>query len=109
MRRAVQGFAVTDETIQVDLIRRVGNGDNSLSEMDTAMQFRNFLNLSPFFSVHPWSTGSDTGLKWEHMALERARELLANEVKSPLTDEQIREVDEIVAEAEGKLREQGNL
>ena len=51
VRRAVQGFEVTDEAINVDLIRQVGIGGNYLSEMDTARQFRDFLDLSPFFAV----------------------------------------------------------
>lgn len=55
VRRAVQGFDVTDEAINLDLIRRVGIGGNYLTEMETAASFREFLNLSPFFTADPWA------------------------------------------------------
>jgi len=54
VRRAVRGFEVTDAAIDVDLIREVGIGGNYLAEMDTARQFRDLLDLSPFFAVAPW-------------------------------------------------------
>ena len=111
VRRAVTGFAVTDETINFDLIQRVGIGGAYLEEEETVAGFREFLNLSPFFGVEPW--GSDpSGAKaarWETMAHDRAKELLARETPSPLTADQVRDVDAIVAEAEAKLRERGEV
>ena len=109
VRRAVQGFEVTDATIDVDLIKRVGIGGNYLAEPETAAQFREFLNLSPFFGVGPWGADprGDASQRWETMAAARVRELLANEVPSPLSADQIRAVDEVVAAAEAKLRESG--
>ena len=109
VRRAVQGFEVTDETINVDLIRRVGIGGNYLTEMETAMGFRELLNLSPFFNVEAFATGSDEAKQWEKMAADKARDLLANEVEPPLTPDQVRAVDDIVAQATAKLREMGRL
>lgn len=111
VRRAVQGFEVSDESVNFELIRRVGIGGNYLSEIETADGFREFLNLSPFFSVEPWGSDGDAGeaRRWERTAAARARELLANDVPSPLTPEQTKQVDDIVAEAETKLREQGKL
>ena len=111
VRRAVQGFEVADETINVDLIRRVGVGGEYLSQADTAQRFREVLDLSPFFTVRPWGAGErvDEARRWENMARDRARELLANEVPSPLSDDQARAVDEIVREAESALRRQGAL
>ncbi len=111
VRRAVQGFEVTDEAIDVDLIREVGIGGNYLSEMDTAKQFRNFLDLSPFFAVAPWGVDprGDEARQWENMAREKARQLISNDIASPLTPDQIKDVDEIVKEAEARLREEGKL
>ena len=111
VRRAVQGFEVADEAIDVDLIREVGIGGNYLSEMDTARQFRSFLDLAPFFAVAPWGVDprGDETRQWENMAREKARQLMSNDIASPLTPEQIKDVDEIVKEAEARLREEGKL
>jgi trimethylamine--corrinoid protein Co-methyltransferase len=107
VRHCVQGFDVNEQTIDTALINRVGIGGNYLTEPETATQFRDFLNLSPFFTVAPWGGDGktiDAQRKWEAMAEERARELLANDIESPLSEDQIRAVDEIVADAEQRSR-----
>jgi len=85
VRRAVTGFEVTPETIDLDLIRRVGIGGNYLGEPATARLFRDVLNLSPFFAVHPWpadlSQIQARGMLTQ--AEQTARELMANEVDCP--------------------------
>ncbi len=109
VRRAVQGFEVTDQTIDLELIRRVGVGGNYLAEAETARGFREFVNLSPFFRVEPWGldAASREAQRWERLAQQRARELLANEVPCPLSREQVEAVDEIVREAEAACGEHG--
>ena len=109
VRRAVQGFEVTDQTIDLELIRRVGVGGNYLAEEETARGFREFVNLSPFFRVEPWGldAASREAQRWERLAHQRARELLANEVPCPLSREQVEAVDEIVREAEAACRTHG--
>lgn len=111
VRRAVQGFEVTDAAVNIDLIRRVGIGGNYLSEIETAEGFREFLNLSPFAGVEAFGVDprGNEAARWEKKAMEKARELMANEVPCPLTSDQVRDVDAVVAEAEAKLREQGQL
>lgn len=111
VRRAVRGFKVTDETVGFEAIRRVGIGGNFLAEPETAEQFRDFLNLSPFFPVEPWGDrrALDANGDWLRLARDKAVELLRNDLPSPLTADQVRAVDEIVAEAEAKLRERGAL
>ncbi len=111
VRHAAGGIEVNEETIDFDLIRRVGIGGNYLAEMETAEHLRSVLNLSPFFDVEPWGRipGGDASRRWESLAREKTRELLENEIPSPLSDDQAREVDRIVAEAEAKLRERGLL
>jgi trimethylamine--corrinoid protein Co-methyltransferase len=104
-RRCIRGFDVSDETIDVDLIRRVGIGGNYLSEMETAGQYREFLNLSPWFSVEPWATAWQGGeiIDWKIRAEDTVRELLDQEYEPPLDPEQEREIDRIVANAELRL------
>jgi len=107
VRAAVKGFEVSDEAINVDLIKRVGIGGNYLQEVETAMQFRDFLDTSPFFTAQPCSRGdeSDKQNSWEKMAQDKAHHLLSNEIESPLNKEQIKEVDNIVQHARLKLKE----
>jgi trimethylamine--corrinoid protein Co-methyltransferase len=100
IRRSVRGFAVDDETVNVELIRRVGPGGNYLAEDDTAARFRDVLELSPFFTAHTWrSDRTDEAVRWEAMARDRVRELLSREIERPLTREQEREIDRIVGAA----------
>ena len=107
VRRAIQGFAVTDETIDVDLIKRVGIGGQYLAEMETAMQFRDIMHLSPFFKVEGWGPGqrADENRRWEKLAAEKARKLINTETEPVLTPDQVKEIDKVVEEAEAKLAE----
>jgi trimethylamine---corrinoid protein Co-methyltransferase len=107
VRRTIQGFEVTDESINFNLIKRVGIEGNYLQEMETATQMRDLLNLSPFFRTEPWGSQItiDESRGWKKMARKKACELLKNEIESPLSKEQIKDVDNIVAEAEAKLKE----
>ena len=109
VRRAIKGFEITDETINLDLIKRVGIGGNYLQEMETAESFREFLNLSPFFGVETWgeNMSGNEAKRMERQAHEKARELLANDIEPALNDDQIREVDKIVAAAKAELSGRG--
>ena len=111
VRRCVKGFDVSDESINVDLIKRVGIGGNYLAENETAEQFRDFLNLSQWFSVKPWGSQIDVddAEPWNTMAHEKVLELLKQEVESPLSLDQAKNVDSIVEEARAKLVEAGRL
>jgi trimethylamine--corrinoid protein Co-methyltransferase len=104
-RRCISGFEVSDETIDVELIRRVGIGGNYLSEMETAYQYRDFLNLSPWFAAEPWSTAWTDGqiADWNDRAHRTAQELLAVEYEPPLDPTQEKEIDKIVSAAERQL------
>lgn len=111
VRRAVRGFEVSDATIDIEQIRRVGIGGNYLAEPETVAQFRDLVNLSAFFRAEPWGDRRhvDANDEWLRMGREKAERLMANDVPSPLTPEQIRAVDAIVEEAEATLRERGAL
>jgi trimethylamine--corrinoid protein Co-methyltransferase len=106
VRRTVCGFEVSDNAIDIDLIRRVGIGGNYLSEMETAAQYREFLNLSSWFSAEPWASAWDNKeiRTWNMRAEETARELLSKEeYEGPLHPDQEKEIDAIVANAERQL------
>jgi trimethylamine---corrinoid protein Co-methyltransferase len=111
VRRAVQGFEVNDEALAFDEIRSVGIGGNYLGGEHTARRFRDLLNLSPFFSVQPWGSCMDgpESRDWGAMANQEASRLLANDLPSPLSKSQEREVDAIVKDAEARLVQEGRL
>jgi hypothetical protein len=74
--------------------------------METASQYREFLNLSPWFTAKPWATAAEGGVveTWNQTAERKVQELLVSEYESPLSFEQEREIDAIVEEAERHLR-----
>ena len=111
VRRTVKGFDVTEESIDVDLIGRVGIGGQYLDDPATATQFRDWLNLSPYFGVTPWSASPtpDEADAWLTRAAKTAQDLATNDYPPPLTEDQTRAVDEVVAEAESALRAEGSL
>jgi trimethylamine---corrinoid protein Co-methyltransferase len=111
VRRAVQGFEVNEETLAFDEIRSVGIGGHYLREEHTARRFRDLLNLSPFFSVQSWGSYMDGPEKrdWAAVANQEACRLLANDLPSPLSKSQEREVDAIVQDAEARLVREGRL
>lgn len=105
VRRSIRGFEISDETIDIELIRRVDIGGNYLGEMETAQQYRRFLNLSPWFLAEPWGTAWESGqiATWNVRAEETVRDLLKREYEPPLQPDQEREIDNIVAKAERQL------
>jgi trimethylamine--corrinoid protein Co-methyltransferase len=109
VRKAIRGFEITDAAIDLDTIERVGPGGTYIGEEETVTQFRDLMHLSPFFTVWPWGgqPTADESRSWLHMADARVRELLAQDVPSPLTPEQTRAVDQIVAAAEKQLQREG--
>jgi trimethylamine--corrinoid protein Co-methyltransferase len=111
VRMAITGFEVTNETINIDLIKGVGIGGNYIQEKETLDEFKEFLNLSSWFSVKSWGSNEtiDGMDRWEKIAHSKAIELINKDIPSSLTREQVREINNIVTEAETKLKEQGKL
>ena len=61
--------------------------------------------------MEPWGEKEslNNDKSWEKLSYDKAQELLSNEIDSPLTVEQEKEIDSIVEEAERKLFEHGLL
>lgn len=104
VRRAITGFEVSDQTINIDLIKEVGINGNYLQQADTFAQFRDFLNLSQFFKVDPWDSvwKQDVCKRWETLSHSKVCQLLKNDIGSPLTKDQIKDIDAVVEEASVK-------
>jgi trimethylamine--corrinoid protein Co-methyltransferase len=111
VRGVIAGFEVPDEAFDIEAMKRVGTGGHYLEEQQTVSQFREWLDLSPFFDAEPWgrARSAEPSREWNAMAVARARELMSTETPSPLTPDQHREIDAIVEEATHRLGEEGRL
>jgi len=109
LRRLFRGIEVTDETLGLDAIMRVGPGGNYLIDPHTLKYFK-----SEYFtpkSVNRFVRGvwsSKGAVEAKELARERARKILAEHKVEPLDEKLAAELDRIVASAdqaaaEGKL------
>ena len=100
-RRIMQGFEVNSATLCLDLIEKVGPEGNFIAEPHTAEHFQEEFWLSELTECLPWeSFSSKHNRGMEKAAEEKAREALNRPLEPVLTDEQITEIDRIVAHAE---------
>jgi trimethylamine---corrinoid protein Co-methyltransferase len=100
VRRCVRGIEVNDDTLAVDVVQSVGPAGNFLTHDHTLKHFRDEMLLSPFFEAWPWAhAGSLDKDRFEKLAAEKVRELLAEETPPVLFGDQIDAIDEIVKEA----------
>ena len=110
VRRMLRGFEVTPETIALDVIKEVGVGGHYLAHPHTVAHFRQECFLSSFFERVGWDVAwSQEARSIEEKAKARAAELMDQGAEPPLTRDQEREIDEIVAEAWRKREEMGLL
>lgn len=100
MRRMLKPIAVNDDTLALDTIRKVGIGGNYLGEMHTAEHFRDELFFSELFETLPWESAHAQEIKgMENKAYEKARELWSEMPEPVISDEQIKAIDAVVAQA----------
>lgn len=100
VRRAIQGFDVTDETLALDAIHEVGIGGEFITHATTAEWCRKASLLHPLFERAPWASihdGAVVGM--EARARAEAARLMARETEPPLTPDQEAAIDELVQEA----------
>jgi trimethylamine--corrinoid protein Co-methyltransferase len=110
VRRMLQGFEVTPETIALDVIKEVGIGGHYLAHPHTVANFRRECYLSGLFERLGWDSAWLQEVRGiEEKARVRAAELMARETEPPLTREQEQAIDEIVEEAWRKRKEMGML
>jgi len=100
IKRMLQGFEVSEETIALDVIKEVGIGGNYLTHPHTAGNFRREFWLPELMERFPWETWNNQEIKgMEARARAKAQEILAEHHPAPLSDDQILEIDEIVEAA----------
>jgi trimethylamine--corrinoid protein Co-methyltransferase len=104
VRKALRPIEVSDETLALDAVRKVGVGGNYLAEPHTAEHFRDEQFLSDLFEAMPWQAARGrevAGL--EARAHAKARELWARRPEPVLDDERIKAIDEVVRSAQRRL------
>ncbi len=100
IKRMLQGFEVTEETIALDVIKEVGINGNYLQHPHTALHFRKEFWLPDLMERVSWETWNGQNIKGlEAKARERAHKILANHHPQPLSGEKMRAIDAIVEEA----------
>ena len=103
IKYVVQGIAVTDESLAVDVMHEVGVGKDFLSHDHTMkhMRTQSQPKLIDRRTREDWEAGGKTDLY--QRALEEARYILENHKPDPLPDEVLTTIRSIVEEAEAEL------
>jgi len=103
IKYVVQGIAVTDETLAVDVMHEVGVGKDFLSHDHTMkhMRTQSQPKLIDRRTREDWAAGGKTDLY--ERAMEEARFILENHKPDPLPDEVLSIIRSIVEEAEAEL------
>lgn len=100
IRRMLQGFEVSEETLALEVIQEVGIGGNFLVHPHTASSYRREFYLPDIverMSYLAWEAQEVRGM--EAKAREKARRIIAEDRPRPLDATQEREIDAIVAAA----------
>ncbi len=99
----VQGIAVNDETLAVDVIKEIGVGKNFLSHASTYkhMRTQSQPKLIDRRMREDWQAAGGTDIY--QRALEEARYILESHKPDPLPDDVLAAIRAIVEEAEAEL------
>jgi trimethylamine--corrinoid protein Co-methyltransferase len=97
VRRIVQGFEATAESLALDVLAEVGPGGTFIDHPHTASVFRRDFFLSGLLERSNWEGFARQELRGlEERAREKARHILKEHHPDPLSAEQKREIDRIV-------------
>ena len=103
VQKVAGGIEVTDETLALDVIRKVGPNGTYLSEKHTRRHMKEIWRPS-VWDRKPYDTWLREGKKGAlHKATEIADDILANYKPEPLPDDVVRELRAIVARADKEL------
>ncbi|RLC69082.1 MAG: hypothetical protein DRI52_09290 [Chloroflexi bacterium] len=104
VKRILRGFEVNEDTLALDVIRKVGIGGNFLGEVHTRKHFRRELWFPTTFDRRRWdewwAEGARTMADWAH---ERKAQILAEHHPPAPEPDLVREIDGIVAAARRDL------
>ncbi len=106
--KIIEGFPVNDDTIGLDVIKEVGSSGTFLNTKQTRTMWKNEDYMPKVFDKSSYQEWINTGKKTViEKAKERYEEIVATHKPSPLTDEQDKEIDKILAEATRYYKKKG--
>ena len=104
VRRICNGFEVNADTLALDVIKRVGPGGTFIKDPHTAEHFRREFWLSNLTECLSWDSYSQNQIRsMEQRAAEKAREIMSKPLEPVLDENQITEIDRIVANAKKNI------
>ena len=104
MRRCLKPIEVNEQTLALDVIRKVGVGGNFLAEEHTAAHFRQEMFESDLFLTQPWAAAhGEAGRTMEQRAQDVAESLWRETPEVIVDSDQARAIDEVVAHASAHL------
>ena len=96
-RHIGRGTKVTDNTMALDVIDKVGPGGQFISNPHTAKNFREEIWMSDIFNTSMWDQWEANGKKTLYeVAEDKARNILTNHKPEPLKDSVLEEIKRIL-------------
>jgi trimethylamine--corrinoid protein Co-methyltransferase len=100
LRRVLRGLTISEDTLAMEAICRVGIGGSHLGDMHTLRHYRQEIRLSRLPDRSPWDPWAANGSKdLLQRAAEEVERLLSLSPVAPLSAEQDREIAALVAAA----------
>ena len=110
VRYLLNGFEVNDETLAVDVIKSIGPNGSFLSHQHTLDHLYSEKDPSRLYNRLTWQAAhNERAVKLEDKAKKTAQRLMQQETECPLSPDQVKAIDEVVAEAWAKRKELGQL
>lgn len=106
VRSMLQGFEVSAETLAVDVIKEVLPGGSFMAHEHTLRHLRDESRPSRLYDRLNWDAANSQRVRGlEAKAKQVAAQLMQKEVEPPLSPDQERAIDEVVAEAWAQRRQ----
>mgnify|MGYP001829249358 CR=1 FL=1 len=104
IKRLLSGFDLSDNTLALECIKRVGPKGNFLTDRHTLENFRSQALFSPsIFSYQNFSTWQQEGKLFSERAIDAVRNIRADHKAPPLEDHVVRELGRIVKTADAEI------
>ncbi len=104
MRRFVRGFEINDDTLALDVIRKVGSGGHYLAEKHTLNNFLKEHWVPKISDRKPYDTWEKAGSKdIVKVAKEKVKEILATHKPEPISKEVQGEISQILKRYEKEV------
>ena len=100
----LNGFAVTEETLSVELIKEVGHSGNFLTHTSTLEHFRDAMSPQLMNRENYEEWYSKGGASLHERALAKAQNIVENHRPQTISTQAQKEIDEIIRETEKELK-----